>query len=130
MAAARELAGYRSIRKFAAHLAADGFGVSTLTSYETGKEIPPDEKVRAFARLVDLPYAFFTIDYDVLATEPDDARATSLERRMARVEEAITLLADPALRAADRRQLLARWLQQGEQHHSTSAPEPPSQAAG
>lgn len=129
IAAARELAGYTSVEKFAKHLAAEGFSASTLRNYESGRDTPAEGKVRQFARLVGLPYAFFTIDYAVLETDVDDARTTSLEQRVARVETAITLLADPDLRDEDRRQALERWRQQGESRPARTAPEPPNEAA-
>lgn len=98
IAAARELAGYTSVDAFAEYLSASGFSASTLRNYESGRDAPPDSKVREFARLVGLPYDFFVIDFASLVHEPDDARMTSAELEINALQVQLTWL-DRALRS-------------------------------
>lgn len=64
--AAREIAGFRSVEALAEVISQAGFGVKTLRAMERGDRVARPMELREIAGACGLPYAFFTMPFEVL----------------------------------------------------------------
>lgn len=113
--AARALAGFDSVDDLAAHV---DMGATTLRKMERGERPVRPRELREIAEACGLPYEFFTEDFERLGAGP----AEGVEDRLSALEEAVSLLADPGVRDAERTQALERWRRQGASHPGAGAP--------